>query len=103
MIELYQKNIWNDAKTANIIAGACLAETTKLVGPAVAFFLGKNDKEDEEDENDGPDVLRMTKANVFNKKRKSREKAVERAKATVRKVALKLMTERKSKTTSGKL
>jgi len=31
MIDLYKKNIWNDEKTVNIIAQACLSKTQKLL------------------------------------------------------------------------
>lgn len=30
MIDLYKKNIWNDQKTVNVIATACLSKTTKV-------------------------------------------------------------------------
>jgi hypothetical protein len=30
MIELYKKNIWNDAKTVNVIATACFSRFTKV-------------------------------------------------------------------------
>lgn len=45
MIELYQKNIWNDAKTVNVIASACFSNLTKVMVAALKFFLG-SDKED---------------------------------------------------------
>jgi hypothetical protein len=30
MIELYKKNVWNDAKTVNVIASACFSKFTKV-------------------------------------------------------------------------
>jgi hypothetical protein len=30
MIELYKKNVWNDAKTVNVIATACFSKFTKV-------------------------------------------------------------------------
>jgi hypothetical protein len=30
MIELYKKNIWNDAKTVNVVASACFSKFTKV-------------------------------------------------------------------------
>lgn len=30
MIELYKKNVWNDAKTVNVIAGGCFSKNTKV-------------------------------------------------------------------------
>ena len=50
MIDLYNKNVWNDAKTVNVIRSACYRrntadetkmELTKLTPMALRFFLGK--------------------------------------------------------------
>ena len=30
MIELYRRNVWNDAKTVNVIATACFSKVTKV-------------------------------------------------------------------------
>lgn len=30
MIDLYKKNIWNDAKTVNVIGTACTSKVTKV-------------------------------------------------------------------------
>ena len=30
MIELYRKNVWNDAKTVNVISTACFSKVTKV-------------------------------------------------------------------------
>ena len=30
MIELYKRNIWNDAKTVNVITTACFSKVTKV-------------------------------------------------------------------------
>lgn len=30
MIELYKKNVWNDAKTVNVIATGCFSKHTKV-------------------------------------------------------------------------
>ncbi|KAJ3272038.1 Protein SDA1 [Terramyces sp. JEL0728] len=85
MIELYQKNVWNDAKTVNVVAEACLSQIPKLVAPALHFFLGTNDnKYDEDDEEEVPDLLRMKQANIVNKKRKSRQRQMDKAQALVR-------------------
>lgn len=86
MIELYSKNIWNDSKTVNIIAEACLSETAKLVAPALHFFLGCNDSAEDDDEDmQVPDLTGMKHANTVNKKRKSRANQLEKAQALVRK------------------
>jgi len=30
MVELYKKNVWNDAKTVNVIATACFSKVNKV-------------------------------------------------------------------------
>lgn len=47
MIELYKKNVWNDAKTVNVIATACFSRFTKvsnklLIVKVKLMFLEKN-------------------------------------------------------------
>jgi protein SDA1 len=43
MIDLYRKNIWNDAKTVNIIASTCFSKTTKVCLTKYFFsFLNLN-------------------------------------------------------------
>ncbi len=49
LIDLYKKQIWNDAKTVNVIGNACFCKITKVVAMALQFFLGK-DVEKESDE-----------------------------------------------------
>ncbi|KAJ3287922.1 Protein SDA1, partial [Borealophlyctis nickersoniae] len=85
MIELYKKNVWNDAKTVNVIAEACFSPISKIVAPAVHFFLGTNDKEDEESDNeDVVDMKQLKHSQNVNKKSKSRKSQLEKAKATVK-------------------
>jgi protein SDA1 len=88
MIELYHKNVWNDAKTVNVISEACLSTIPKLVAPSIHFFLGTNDhKYDSDDEDDeGPSIDSLRHANSINKKRKSRENQLERAHAKIKRV-----------------
>ena len=31
MVELYRKNIWNDAKTVNVLTTACFSSVTKVI------------------------------------------------------------------------
>ncbi len=50
MIELYKKNVWNGAKTVNVIATACLSKVTKIMVTALQFFLGSDQPDDESDE-----------------------------------------------------
>ena len=44
MIELYKRNIWNDAKTVNVITTACFSKITKVMVAAIKFFLGNRRK-----------------------------------------------------------
>jgi len=39
MIELHKKRIWNDEKTVNVMADACLHHNPKIVIAACKFFL----------------------------------------------------------------
>ncbi|NXV55011.1 SDA1 protein, partial [Molothrus ater] len=45
MIELYRRNIWNDAKTVNVITTACFSKVTKVLVASLKFFLGKDEDE----------------------------------------------------------
>ena len=54
MIELYKRKIWNDEKTVNVIAEACLNDNPKLVAAASKFFLVLD--YDYESESDGGDT-----------------------------------------------
>lgn len=42
MIELYKRRIWNDDKTVNVIAEACLHSNPKVASAAMKFFLTLN-------------------------------------------------------------
>eukprot|EP00058_Branchiostoma_floridae_P023675 XP_002609165.1 hypothetical protein BRAFLDRAFT_126677 [Branchiostoma floridae] len=39
MVELYHRNVWNDAKTVNVIATACFSKVTKEEGPKVKDLM----------------------------------------------------------------
>ena len=90
MIELYKKNIWNDAKTVNVIASACYRhnestgkiDVTKLTPMALRFFLGADEEEEDndDDDDDKPSIKDVKMANQFNKKTKKREKMLEKTK-----------------------
>lgn len=83
MIELYQKGIWHDQKTVNVISTACFHETAKLAVTALKFFLGKDTDEDDKDddsEDDMPSVKNVVMANRFNKKTRKREKFLDNIK-----------------------
>ncbi|KAI8869957.1 SDA1-domain-containing protein [Ramicandelaber brevisporus] len=96
-IELYRKNVWNDAKTVNIIAQACLSPVTKVMSTAAHFFTssaadrGNNkgsDNEDDESEDEmwttgsrmtQADLARLGRAKTVTKKTKSRQRKYEKA------------------------
>ena len=79
MISLYQKNVWRDAKTVNVIASACFSKITKIMVTATKFFLGNDEDEEEEDSDDEdlPTIKEVTMQNRFNKKTRKREKYLE--------------------------
>ncbi|XP_019621562.1 PREDICTED: protein SDA1 homolog isoform X2 [Branchiostoma belcheri] len=84
MVELYHRNVWNDAKTVNVIATACFSKVTKIMVAALKFFLGKDEDEedgsDSESEEEGPTVkdlmLRHTVAHKTRKRQKKLDKAL---------------------------
>ncbi|XP_012278204.1 protein SDA1 homolog [Orussus abietinus] len=83
MIELYKKNVWNDAKTVNVIAMGCLSKITKVMVASLTFFLGTNKEEensDDSDSDDEPNLKEVVMANKVNKKTKKREKQLKKAK-----------------------
>ena len=64
MIELYKRRIWNDVKTVNVIAEACLNSNPKIVVAACKFFLILDyDFESDEDSSDdeGGDKIKLLK------------------------------------------
>uniref|UniRef100_A0AAA9T017 Protein SDA1 n=1 Tax=Bos taurus TaxID=9913 RepID=A0AAA9T017_BOVIN len=83
MIELYRRNIWNDAKTVNVITTACFSKVTKILVAALTFFLGKDEEEkqdsDSESEDEGPtarDLLVQYATGKKSSKNKKLEKAM---------------------------
>ncbi|KAJ3087629.1 Protein SDA1 [Quaeritorhiza haematococci] len=87
MIDLYKKNVWNDAKTVNAIAEACLSPMPKIVAIAVHFFLGSSEREEEKDSDDesAPDITGLKHMMHINKKTKSRKTQMEKALANMKK------------------
>ncbi|KAI7850372.1 SDA1-domain-containing protein [Circinella umbellata] len=88
-IDLYHKNVWNDAKTVNVIAEACFSPVSKIAVTAIRFFLSSNEeKEESEDEDeDIPDLKRMKQASVYTKKTKARSRRLETVKKRISKKA----------------
>ncbi|XP_063165835.1 protein SDA1 homolog [Candoia aspera] len=85
MVELYRRNIWNDARTVNIITLACFSKVTKIQVAGLTFFLGKDEDEkkdsDSESEDDGPSardlVVRYATGKKTTKNKKKLEKAMQ--------------------------
>lgn len=89
MIELYKKNIWNDAKTVNVISQGCFSKIVKVKVAALTFFCGSDSteekKDDDSDSDSGDDLKEVMMANKFNKKTKKREKQLKQVKKLVKK------------------
>ena len=43
MTELYRRNIWNDAKSVNLVVEACYHEHPKILVAGLKFFLGQDE------------------------------------------------------------
>lgn len=88
MIELYKKNVWNDAKTVNVIATACFSKINKVMTAALKFFMGndeeKDDKSDDSDSDNEVDPKEVMMANKVNKKTRKREKQLAKVKKLVK-------------------
>lgn len=83
MIELYKRNIWNDAKTVNVITTACFSKVAKILVGALKFFLGKDIDEkndsDVDSEDEGPTVRDLTVKFSTGKKSSKNRKKLEKA------------------------
>ena len=78
MIQLYKKQVWNDAKTANIIAEATFSKVQKVASTALGFFLNKDSQEEEEELGDNTDMAKLKHSNSCNKKSKFRRNQMDR-------------------------
>lgn len=89
MIDLYNKNVWNDSKTVNVIASiGCFSKFTKVMVASLKFFLGKDPEEkdsDDSSEEEEPSARGSIMSNKFNKKTRKREKNLEKVKKLVKK------------------
>ncbi|KAI8086691.1 SDA1-domain-containing protein [Halteromyces radiatus] len=85
-VDLYQKNIWNDSKTVNVIAEACFSPVTKISVTAVKFFLNTNEdkEESEDDDDDEADLKKMQMAQVHTKKTKAKARKIDLAKKKIK-------------------
>lgn len=81
MIDLYKKQIWNDAKTVNIISHGCFSKLTKVLKTSLLFFSSKNEEkeESESEDEDKPTAAQIQLSLRVGKKTKSRKKKSERA------------------------
>jgi len=82
MIELYKRKIWNDDKTVNVIAEACLNDNPKIIVAACKFFLilDYDFDSDEEESDDNEDAkIQLLKQRKGSKMTKRREERLERA------------------------
>lgn len=93
MVELYNKNVWKDAKPVNVIATACFSKVTKIMVAALKFFLGSDEDEpdrdsdsDSEDDKPGKLVKEVWMANRVNKKTQKRKKLLARTKSVCKKI-----------------
>lgn len=82
MIDLYNKNVWNDVKTVNVIATGCFSKITKVAVASLKFFLGTDpeEKESDSDSDDEPSMKEIMMANKVNKKTKKRQEQLKKAK-----------------------
>uniref|UniRef100_A0A6I8QS68 Protein SDA1 n=1 Tax=Xenopus tropicalis TaxID=8364 RepID=A0A6I8QS68_XENTR len=89
MIELYRRNIWNDAKTVNVISTSCFSKVTKILVAALKFFLGKDEEEkkdsDSESEDEGPTARDLMVRYSTGKKNTKNKKKLEKAMKVLKK------------------
>ncbi|KAJ8311774.1 hypothetical protein KUTeg_010673 [Tegillarca granosa] len=92
MIELYKRNVWNDAKTVNVITTACFSKVTKILVAALKFFLGHDKTEEENSDSEDEQKAERKKtekelkvSNRIAKKTKKRQKKLERSLAELKK------------------
>ncbi|KAK9811636.1 hypothetical protein WJX72_007420 [[Myrmecia] bisecta] len=95
LTELYRRHVWRDARTVNVIASAVFHPSTRLMLPAIKFFLGQDEKDDagesDDDEDEAPpaapskaEVYKATKKGTVASKKKKAAK-LKRVMATVKK------------------
>lgn len=52
LVDLYKKQIWNDAKTVNVISQCCFSKITKVLALALQFFAGKDVEKESDSESE---------------------------------------------------
>lgn len=77
IISLYRKQVWNDAKTVNVIASGCFSENDKVVNLACNFLIQTTEEtHDSDSESDGEEDTTNKKS--LGKKTKNKEQRKER-------------------------
>eukprot|EP00730_Choanoeca_flexa_P006259 TRINITY_DN12119_c0_g2_i2.p1 TRINITY_DN12119_c0_g2~~TRINITY_DN12119_c0_g2_i2.p1 ORF type:complete len:706 (+),score=234.51 TRINITY_DN12119_c0_g2_i2:3031-5148(+) len=83
MVELYNRGVWNDSKTVNVITSAALLPQTRIAAAAVRFFLqdkSSMDEESDDDDEQATEVYKQTlQANERNKKTGKRKRKLKQA------------------------
>ncbi|EIE25800.1 SDA1-domain-containing protein [Coccomyxa subellipsoidea C-169] len=88
LTELWRRQVWRDARTANVIASAALHESPRILLAAVKFFLGQDEvSEDGEDDIDaeGVKAVNPSKAEGTPSSKKKKMARLKRVMATVKK------------------
>lgn len=97
MIDLYLKNVWNDAKCVNVIAEACLSKIPSVMITGIKFFLTSNQQDekdgDSDSDDDTPNPKEVMMANRVNKKSRKRVKSFEKLKSIIKNKKKKRKTE----------
>jgi protein SDA1 len=85
MIELYKRKIWNDEKTVNVIAEACMHDNPKIAVSACKFFLildydfESDNDESSDDDKKTSEKIHLLKQRKGSKMTKAKEGKMERA------------------------
>jgi len=58
-----RKQVWNDAKTVNVIASGCFSKITKVITIALQFFAGKDMDNESENESNSEVIYIYSKYN----------------------------------------
>lgn len=84
--ELWRRNVWDDARSVEIMKEAALSANPKVIAGGVRFFLGvdqEREEKEDSDEDEAPDVKKLKFAAQINKSAKSKRK-VEKALHTMK-------------------
>eukprot|EP00299_Pterocystis_sp_00344_P010143 c4465_g1_i1.p1 GENE.c4465_g1_i1~~c4465_g1_i1.p1 ORF type:complete len:734 (-),score=187.12 c4465_g1_i1:19-2220(-) len=85
MAELYRRKVWNDARTANVMAEACFSPHSKVRATALSFFIGNDEEDPDAVVNSDEEIDEPSRRDVYNamhrtvSKSKKKEKKIKRA------------------------